>query len=268
MMGWIVALGNSVLLNIAQFMLGCMAAGFMYWLISRWGRAGKENSLSDLIIMAAGAMIGMLLPLGPYGMLPILAVGLVGSLRLYHVLPFYTTGMLFNTSIPFTQNNFLWNSIPGRVLLALSVGMAAGLLIKLLKLEKEHVIRLHIADQLAPKSGNMAQVFKAAVTGVYIIGSYLVLGAAANVLFHRYLFPDFITWVYSNPSGFELAKVFLTHNASTKPLFLVSVVIVNTLLDLMAASGLLLIFRIKGVIGYYAYLSLWVLLLMSSIFIL
>ena len=207
------------------------------------------------------------LPLGPFGSIPIIATLVIAGMKVYYLLPLFISGVLFNTSILFTEANFQFGRSTNCIIIAFIIGISAGILCKIINPNEDGLLKRNILEELAIKSKGLIKNIQNIGINIGNIGVYLIIGSIVNSIFHKYIFYDFITFVYSNNNAFSIMKIFLTHNASVKPLFLLAITIVNMLLDFLIASSLLLLFKFKGILSYFIYFSIWILILVSTVFL-
>lgn len=114
-------------LRLAQLALGCLLAWGASALARRGVRwPGRQRLL--LPAMAVSAALGMALPLGGFGMVPVVAALMLLGFTLPQALPALVSSLLFNLIEPLTQPVFLWNGNMVRMAAAFAAGILAGAL--------------------------------------------------------------------------------------------------------------------------------------------
>ncbi|MCX7710900.1 MAG: hypothetical protein N2484_13765 [Clostridia bacterium] len=260
-------IGNAVFLSILQLTAGYLSSVLLYSILKRNKELPKQSRTFELIGILFSSTGGILLPLGPIGAVPILATALKGGVRVCFVLPLLISSVLINTSVLLTEADFFLEANINRIILAFVAGAVSGIVAKVIRINVERIFRGEILENFAIKSTVLPDISKTIRNGIYIAGPYIILGAAANVLFHTYLFFDLITWFFSNPSSSFAAKILFSYNAPVKPLFLLAASAINILFNLLAAVSLMIVLNVRGFLACYIYYSLIILLLVSSIFI-
>ena len=202
MINLVAKIGNAVVLNLIQIAAGYILSSLLYKFIKGKADYMKKGLAFDALIIAASSFCGVLLPLGPFGVIPVIAAFTVSGFKACLVFPMMISSVLFNTSIPLGELSFLWKDSPGRIILAFAAGAAAGFIIRLIDPDGEKLLRKDILENLTMRSAGFDGILKDFGNAVYMTGPYLVLGAAANAVFHRYVLYDSVTWLFRNRLSF------------------------------------------------------------------
>jgi hypothetical protein len=111
----IVEIGISVLSNVVQLMIGCLLSISIYYLAAKNLKSIKSNLAGDTAFIAAFSLLGALLPLGPYGVVPVFSALLAAGLRPFIALPLLISNAVFNMLIPYNDVGFAWKTGTNRV---------------------------------------------------------------------------------------------------------------------------------------------------------
>ncbi len=116
-----------LLLNLGQLAAGCLLA----WGAGALARRGVRFSAvgwRGMAAMGAVAALGVVLPLGGFGLAPVAAALVLLGCTPAQALPALVSGLIFNMAEPLTQPTFLWSGNAVRVGVALAAGVLAGAL--------------------------------------------------------------------------------------------------------------------------------------------
>ena len=95
----ITEIGVSVVSNVVQLIIGCLLSIPLYYLAVKKLNNIKPGFASDTVLIFAFSLLGALLPLGPFGVLPVFAALLAAGLKPYNTLPF----LISNTVLQLRQ---------------------------------------------------------------------------------------------------------------------------------------------------------------------
>ncbi|MDP4094595.1 MAG: hypothetical protein Q8920_14710 [Bacillota bacterium] len=258
--------GLSMLEVIIQIVAGCIIAFGIYKCFKKRVSIKETAFLKELIIILFSTLIGMILPLGVYGIIPIAAVLLFLGFRLYTILPMIFSNVLFTILIPFNDPTFVWRTGYRRVILAFAAGLLIGVVCKAFKSDPGKFLR----------EGNMPDftIMPAGIKGILNLftqiinkaGLYVIFGIIIDTLFHKYLFWKVIDFIFTNPNTSFIPKYFAGLNV-VNPFFLLTMAIARMLMGFITMSALLAFFKPRGWVLYYGYyLILAVLLGISAFF--
>lgn len=254
-----------IISSTAMMEIGFVIAGYIISVLIRLFceeklRTLRHSFLVDLTGIFILSLSGLLLPVDSYFLIPLIIALIIIGLKAHMVLPMIVSNSLFNMLVPYTDPGFTFKTGIGRVVLALIAGILAGLLIKKFKTGRSSLLRESLLNKLSLKPSDKVGIAKQIINSLNIIMPYLLLGTIAHTLFSTYLFPKIMNWIFSGPIGTAIPLVFKGYDITT-PIFLLAMTILGILMNLKNLSALVLLFRLKGIIGYYAYFSTLIMVL-------
>ncbi|MCX7921351.1 MAG: hypothetical protein N3B21_04915 [Clostridia bacterium] len=262
MSGIITDISSTVLINVLQIVAGCLLSIPAYSLAKALSVKQQRGYITDMFFILAASLLGLSLPLGTYGMIPLIAVAAAAGVRIYIIMPVLISSIIFNMAVTFADSTFVWNkAVLGRMSLAFAVGILSGIILKSIKVNEDTLLRRKDLDKLIVTSKGISGITGTLGASINIMGIYLLIGVVAATLFQRYMFVDVLGAVYASSAGASFAKFLVGHNATTNVFFGLAVVIINIFMDLLKWSALFLIFKIKGIAAYIIYYSAWTLML-------
>ncbi len=229
------------------------------------GRSGKFFFREEIVIIIS-AMIGMLLPINIYGILPIAAALLAADFSFAEVVPMLVANTLFNMSVPYTDPMFIWRTGINRVVLACLAGVFGGILLRRFK-EPDLLLRLDRVVILE-KERDIHQWSKALElirSNMIEAGAFLLVGVCLNEIFYGYILWPVLQYIYTSPNTAFIPGYFAQLDV-VNPFFLQAMNIVHMLMNLVALSGLFVLMKLKGVSLYIGYYVLLAILLGTSAF--
>lgn len=259
MSGLIVEISNNIIFHGLQFIIGFIFAFFLNYLPYQEKRA-------DYLKVICFSFIGMLLPLGIYGIIPIIGVLSVKGFRRFLMVPIIISNTIFNTLIPFTDPGFTWKTGVPRLLMAFVTAVIAGITLKKFqnRFMSEDYFRINLLNKLFAKPDSFRFGIKNFFKSLMVIIIVLIPGIIINLLFKQYGMNQIMYLMYIPQFRF-LSEIFVF--ISIKPAFLLSFHILGQLLDGLRIFGLIFLFRFKGLRFYYLYLLLYVIGLILLSFI-
>ncbi len=278
MIAFLVASGTAFFSYLAQFAVGCLIALPVSLLPGRRvlgpglsrGTELPRGPLQPVPALAAvlgAAACGCLLPLGPFGALPIAWAALAAGSDVEAILAFLCSNLLFNMLVPFTDPTFIWLTGYARLLLAVAAGCLAGGLAYIVQRRGGGVAAVIAGGGPAPEK----RPFRPAAVGRYLLAAFarawpfLLAGALAETAFRRYGLSALVGFLFTNPHTAFLPAFFAGQNI-VDPLFLLATRIITILTDLSALAALALILRPKGVVCYLVYFTALIVILGLSAF--
>lgn len=252
----IIDIGRALFSEVVQVAAGCLISVLLYRTVKN--KVDKLNAgiASELLIMLAASICGVALPLGTYGVLPILITALAIGIKYYTVLPLFISNALFNSLVPFTYVGFAWRTGIYRVILAFIVGICAGIILKLLNIDKTGILRVNTIEHTYDNAGGFTAYLKFLNSYINTVGLYLILGVILDTIFLRYFFYSMMNTVNIGSIATTIFSHFKNYDITT-PVFLLIMVIFYMLMNLKMFSGLLVLFKWKGILGYFVYFSIW-----------
>lgn len=237
--------------NIIQMTIGCLLGMVA-------GKLVSKCNCHKVILIAVSSLMGILLPLGPFGLIPVAVIAYSTGLKLYSIAPMFITGLIFNSMTPFTDPTFVWKTGYLRVLFAIIAGVLGGIVFWLLRGQEG---RLHKLNKAYP--ANMKQFVLETIS---TIGPYLIIGTIAEALFKEYILYDFPGWIFNNPH-FKTIPADLSHYNIMNPYFSLAVLVFYTVANFQNLAAMLAMFRIKGLLYFYGFFAVCAILLSLTAFI-
>lgn len=262
----IVTAGSAMLSNVFQMVLGCIMAISIYYFAARKGKKAGDHSYPEIVWMILFSFCGMLLPMGTYGVIPIVAALLAVGFRFYLVLPLVFSNTLFNMLVPYSDPSFVWVTGFRRIILALLAGIMAGIILKALRVKGENLIRERNLPLLGERPVNLAGAAYIFRESINIMGIYLVLGVIIDTLFHKIVLWKILDLFYLNSYTLAIPRFFAGFDV-VNPTFLLTFNIAYMLMDLTKMSALVALMKPKGFTIYVGYYFVWALLLAIPTFI-
>ena len=262
----ITEIGVSVVSNIVQLIIGCLLSIPLYYLAVKRIKNIKSGFTCDLALIAAFSLLGTLLPLGPYGALPAFAALITAGIKPYMSLPLLISNTVLNMLIPYNDVSFVWKTGMKRVVFALFAAILAGMALRMIKGRGEGFLRLKSITMLGETAVGIKKVFGMLARNISLAGPYLIVGVITDVIFHKFIWWDFLNFITHNSYTSFLPGFFARYDV-VNPFFLLAMTTVFILLDFVRTSSYMMIFRFKGLVVYYIYFAAWVFLLGISAFI-
>lgn len=275
MIAFLVAAGTAFSSYLAQFALGCLIAMPVSRLLRRW----PSRPRLALAAVLGAAACGCLLPLGPFGALPIAWAALSAGLGCEAILAFLCANLLFNMLVPFSDPTFIWMTGYARLILAVAAGGLAGGLTLFARLRVGGGRATTTVGSAADRGGLLRSggpalgsgAFGPAAVGRYLLAAiakawpFLVAGALVETAFRRYGLGALVGFLFTDPHTAFLPGFFAGRNI-VNPLFLLATRMIMALTDLSALAALSLILRPKGLLCYLAYFTAVIVILGLSAF--
>ncbi len=259
-------IGVSIASNVAQFIAGCLLSIPLYYFAEKKLKNIKPGVAGDILLIAAFSLLGAALPLGPYGVVPLFGALVSAGLRPFAALPLLAANSVFNMLIPYNDVSFAWRLGAKRVVLALAAAILAGLLLRMLKDGGRSLLRAGGINAPGVIAGGKIKVLSILSANIGLAGPFVIVGVSFDVILHKYLWWDIITFITHNSYTDFLPGFFARYNVAN-PFFLLAITLAFVLLDLARTSAYAVIFRLKGLVIYYAYFAALILLLGISAFI-
>ncbi|MDP4091284.1 MAG: hypothetical protein Q8930_18720 [Bacillota bacterium] len=258
---------NGTLLNLAQIILGLLISLIFLMALRKPAKNTNSSLPAGMLFIALFSLLGSLLPLGIYGLIPIVAVLFLQGIRVSSIIPLIVSSSLFNMLVPYTEVGFIWrNSIP-RIIFALTAGILAGVLTRLLKGENAALFRENTLKRLTPANLKKQKLFSFITEYTNVLGPYLLLGVIADSIFRRYFFMDILRFMNTSSIFPVVGTTLLSHNATTNQFFSLAMITVTSLMDLLKWTAFCSILRFKGILRYLAYLIFLCIIMTALIFI-
>ncbi|MCX7773541.1 MAG: hypothetical protein N2376_10570 [Clostridia bacterium] len=245
---------------LIQFIIGIVLSYPAYKLAAKHREALTKR---PLVWAALFAFIGILIPVGPLGVLP-LVIGLSIALRDTRIaIPMLAANAVFNMSIPLTETGFTFGASYVRILSAFVIGLVSYFAISILCKDSVLLIRknkLELYEQGYNK--NLLELFPLFINE---IGIFLILAVILNAV-RSNLFSDAMM-VFLNTSGGDTVKnALLERNANNSVFFISATSIFNNLIDLSIPAALLSFFKARTTVLFYILSGIATIVLVAAIF--
>lgn len=252
--------------NVVQLLAGCILSVPLYLLVR--GRAILKDglSVSGLLFAIILSICGILLPLGIYGVIPLAAVLLIAGFRPGAVFPLLVSNIMFNMLVPFNDPSFIWRTGFRQIILAFAAGILTGVVASIPGLKGQDLIRNAFLPRIREYPSKIKMMAAYADDSFKKLGPFLLAGAAADLLFHRYVLEFAVMAFYYTPFTASIPAFFSGYNV-VSPTFLLTFKIVYMILNLVSLSALSAILKPRGVVMYIVYFSLMAAILALPTFI-
>jgi hypothetical protein len=258
------AVASAFLCNAAQFAAGSiMAIAFFAAIRGKFSDSWRDGA-AVIVPVALSAICGAVLPLGTFGVLPIVFVLASAGLAVPACAAFLCSNRFFNMLIPSTDPGFIWMTGYGRLILAVAAGAAAGALLAAAGSRSGHILRtraLKSADNRRPAVNTAAGLIGGLAWKAVI---FLAVGAIVDVLFKGYFIREIVSFFFLNPVTGPPASSFAQLNV-VNPLFLLGAWCIAVLTDFIGLAGLAAIVKPKGLVLYAGYCAVLAAVFCSSV---
>jgi uncharacterized membrane protein YraQ (UPF0718 family) len=259
-------IGESVFFNLLQIGIGCVIAIILFRIGPIKTIGNRSNHFVDISLIICFAFIGIILPIGTYGVIPILSALILIGFKEYIVIPIVFSNALFNMLVPYNDPSFIWRTGILRVSFAFSSGIIIGLILKFLKTYGENSIKSSSLAYIESKTINPKNLISLFLKNIELLGKYLLIGITIDEIFHKYVLFQSFSLFDTNHYLALVPKFFSTYNV-VNPYFLIAILIARMFLDLTKMSGIIAIFNYKGLLRYFAYYIILASLLSISAFL-
>lgn len=252
-------MGETLIFSIIQLIAGCILALILYRIINKKVKPTEGKFIKDLCLAVLFIVTGMILPLGSFGIIPIMAALIITGFKPYIVLPMFISSAIFNILVSYNDISFVWRTGYRRVILAFVIGLAFVFILKISKIS----VRFSNFPKLENNKINFKGIVAVAGDMINKLGLFLVVGIVADTLFNAYLLPGIIDAIFKSASF--IPKFFGSLNV-VNPFFLLAITLIKAMFDLTRLSALMSFFKLKGFIIYYAGFAAFTVLLAASAF--
>lgn len=267
--------------NVIQLIAGCLLATIAYSVFKgciddALGAPGlKRLSFKRVLIIALLSLTGIILPLGIYGIIPLIAALLAAGFNGYAAGALLVSNVMFNMLIPGSDPGFIWKNGYRQLIFAFIAGFAAGLLVLLASNGEGSAIaskgegsavRQRYMPGIREDASRPKMFVLLADDSFRKLGLLLVIGVIADTVFQRYMLGGIVNAFYSNPITEAIPTFFGSRNVSN-PMFMLTFKIIYMLMNLINLFVLGAVLKIKWLIRYFGYYLLWAVVLAIPAFI-
>ncbi len=258
--------------NVIQLIAGCLLAIITHSVFK--GRIDdaldtdglKRLSFKRTAIIALLSLTGVILPLGIYGIIPLIAALLTAGFNSYAAGALLVSNVMFNMLIPGSDPGFIWKNGYRQLIFAFIAGFAAGLLVLLASKREGSAVRQRYMPQIKEDPSKPKMLVLLADDSFRKLGLLLVAGVIADTVFQRYMLGSIVNAFYSNPITEAIPTFFGGRNISN-PMFMLTFKIIYMLMNLINLFVLTAILKFKWLIRYFGYYLLWAVVLAIPAFI-
>lgn len=258
--------------NVIQLIAGCLLAIIAYSVFKgriddAFDAAGlKRLSFKRVLIIALLSLTGVILPLGIYGIIPLIAALLAAGFNNYAAGALLISNVMFNMLIPGSDPGFIWKNGYRQLILAFIAGFAAGLLVLITSKGEGSAVRQRYMPQIKEDPSKPKMLVLLADESFRKLGLLLVAGVIADTVFQRYMLGGIVNAFYSNPITEAIPTFFGSQNVSN-PMFMLTFKIIYMLMNLINLFVLSAVLKFKWLIRYFGYYLLWAVALAIPAFI-
>lgn len=252
--------------NIIQLIAGCLLAVLVY-IVFRGRAAASESKTGHKILTAAFfSLCGTILPLGIYGIIPLISALLAAGFGYYSAGAFLVSNVMFNMLKPYSDPGFIWKTGYKQVAFAFIAGLVAGMLLLMAKNLKHRIFNQKNMPVLKENSSKIRMVLMMIDDSFRKLGLFLFVGVVADIFFQRYMLSNIVNAFYLNTTTASIPTFFGSHDVSN-PFFLLTFSIVYMLMNMVNLSALYAILKFRGLAVYFGYYMLLAAILAVSAFI-
>lgn len=212
------------------------------------------------------SLCGILLPLGIYGVIPLIAALLAIGLRYNAVAALLVSNVMFNMLVPFNDPSFIWKTGIRQVLFAFIAGLFAGFIAVGVKGIDSREFKQKYLPAFEKNSTKMQMALHFIDDSFKKLGLFLIIGVIADVIFQRYVLSNVVNAFYINSFTASIPVFFASKDVSNA-FFLMTFTIAYMLMNLVNLSALFAILKLRGLAAYFIYYILWALILAVPAFI-
>lgn len=261
----IVNAGFEILENLLQLIISsAVSVGLYYTLRQRLKII--ESRPADIFLIILAALLGMLLPLNIFGLLPVFFVFLRLGLKPYHVLPALCSNIIFNMLVPLKDPTFVFRTGYIRVITAFVTALAAGVALMYFKRVRE-ILLIKKVPEMPDEAFGLFTVLKHIHHSINFMGGYVICGVLVNCIFSEYILYPLTSGLAGNRHTAFIPR-YMARFDVVNPVFLMTLCIAYSLLNFVNLSALSMILKPKGIALFIGYYIAWAVLLGMSIFIL
>lgn len=258
---------RNMLMDILQLAVGCVFPLIANLMQKRGLNLRAVGRRHRLLAVAASSLAGMLLPVGSFGVVPVMAALWLSGLELPLAVPLLVSNFLFSMYMPLTYAVFVLSlSSLIRIALAFASGVLAGIALSRSGLGAQGVFRRSAFERLFAGQENKTNylfIFKDYIemAGLYILAASILRAVFSAGLFY-WLQGQFLT------SGLGLsASTALSRLNVFSPFFGTTLDLLGRLVDFSALASLIFLLKFRHLCKLYAYYLVVALLLAVSLFI-
>lgn len=247
--------GKASLSNGIQLVLGILLS-FPFFFIKL--RSQNKSALKAILLILAAVLLGMILPLGPYGLIPLVTALYAGGAQAFFILPLVVSNSIFNLMFTFNDPWFVWGTGIWRILFAFGTAIAAGLLIYFLKLNDKDLVSKRVNQDSIVYGETFPGALKSLMKNIIRVGIYMIAGVIADTFFNKFALWKIFELFYMNPQTAQIPQFFSSYDVD-KPFFILLLVIFKLFTNLTTMSAMAYLLKRRGFllfIGYYGSLAL------------
>jgi uncharacterized membrane protein YraQ (UPF0718 family) len=257
---------TSVLSNTLQLILGCILSILLFYFINNKNHLSGLKLYQDILVTILLSFVGIILPLGIYGLIPIIIVFLIRKFKDHAVFSLLVSNIIFNMTVTFLDPGFILKSGFLQIILAFVAGILIGVFLRLLITSENIIFKQQDIGFEENKPFNITILKNVLNKTIIKVVPYILAGVIVNLLFQKYIFSGFFNEIFSN-SNTSFIPSFLAKHDVTSPNFLLAMTLFTSLMDLTKLSGLLFLLKIKGLGIFLGFCLFLIILLVVPAFI-
>ena len=259
-------IAGTVVSNIIQLIVGCLLSFAVFTIVHGKISVSKNTLKLNILIAALFSLCGILLPLGIYGVIPLIVVLLAVGFRCSAALSLLVSNVMFNMLVPFNDPSFIWKTGIRQVVFAFIAGFVAGLVALIVINADSKVFRQRYMPKFNGDQSKRKMVFHFIDDNFKKLGLFLIAGVIADTVFQRYVLSYIVNTFYTNSITASIPAFFARQDVSN-PFFLLTFTIAYMLMNIVNLSALSAILKFRGLAVYFGYYMLWAAILAVPAFI-
>lgn len=245
-------IAGTVAFNLIQLAAGCILGVVVFTVFRGKAASFDDKQGSGIIVAVMCSLCGIILPLGIYGIIPLIAAILAAGFKGYAACALLVSNIAFNMLVPYTDPAFVWRTGFRQVIFAFIAGLLAGIILTLTDDSEDKIFKRRYMPVLPDSPSMLKMVVGFADDNVKKLGLFLVAGVAADTVFRRFILGAVVNTFYTNPVTRAIPDFFGGQDVSN-PFFLITFTIIYMLMNLVVFSGVISIFKFRGLILYFGY---------------
>ncbi|HEX2944981.1 MAG TPA: hypothetical protein VHT96_03390 [Clostridia bacterium] len=266
------SIAGSAAANVLQLVAGCLLAIVAYIVFKgrlddAFNTSGlKRLSFKRVLIIVFLSITGVVLPLGIYGIIPLIAALLAAGFNSYAAGALLVSNVMFNMLVPGNDPGFIWKNGYRQLVFAFVAGLAAGLLLLIVSGRGSNAVRLGYMPQIKDDMSKPKMLALLVDDSFRKLGLLLVAGVIVDTVFQRYMLGGIVNAFYSNPVTEAIPTFFGSQNISN-PLFQLTFKIIYMLMNFINLFALSAVLKPGWLVRYFVYWLVWAVILSIPAFI-
>lgn len=261
MFEWVQEAGKAFLSNGVQLILGTLLAVPLGFIKTR---LQNISAIKAVLLVITAALIGMLIPMGPFGLLPLAIVLYAAGVQAFLIVPFLLSNSIFNLLVVFNDPWFVWSTGIRRILFAFISAVLAGVLIHLSEISDTKLISKRVTEDI--RSDAFPEMVKSLGKKILMLFLFMTAGVILDAFFNKFALWKIFELFYMNPQTARIPQFFSSYDVD-RPFFMLLLVIFKLFTNLTAMTAMVFTFKRKGIVLFIVYYGLLALLFALFVFI-